>query len=147
MPICSDRGGIAVFVDVGGIMDFGTMLSELDARNVNSLVLAYVGDAVQSLIVRTQLATSSDAKAGDLHVATSRTVNAHAQAVLADSIYDSLTEREQDVYHRARNTKNSHNAKNQSRDDYKKATALEAVIGYLYLMGDIDRIRHLLEAR
>lgn len=128
-------------------MDFGMPLTELQARNINSLVLAYVGDAVQSLLVRTHLATSSDAKAGDLHVEASRTVNAHAQSVLADSIYDKLTELEQDVYHRARNTKNSHNAKNQTRDDYKKATALEAVIGYLYLMGNTDRIIQLLEAK
>ncbi len=128
-------------------MDFGTVITELEARNVNSLVLAYVGDAVQSLIVRTRLATSSDSKAGDLHVEASRIVNAHAQSMLADSIYDRLTELEQDVFRRARNTKNSHNAKNQTRCDYKKATALEAVIGYLYLMGDTDRILQLLEAR
>ncbi len=128
-------------------MDFGKKLQELEARNINSLVLAYVGDAVQSLYVRTQLATATDDKAGKLHVVASRTVNAHAQSVLADNIYDMLTELEKDVFHRARNTKSSHNAKNQTREDYKKATALEAVIGYLYLMGQTDRIIQLLGAQ
>ncbi len=128
-------------------MHFDKVMTELEARNVNSLVLAYVGDAVQSLVVRTQLAVSSNAKAGQLHVEASRIVNAHAQAQLGDDMYDSLTELEQDVYRRARNASNTHTAKNQSRSDYQKATALEAVLGYLYLMGDTDRIMQILEAK
>ena len=105
---------------------------------------AYVGDAVQSLYVRHQLAVSSDFKAGDLHRMVSSRVNAHEQANLAENLFDRLTEVEQSVYLRGRNSKSHHKAKNQSGADYRKATGFEAVLGYLYLTGATDRIHELL---
>lgn len=125
-------------------MDFGKILTEKEAAALNVLALAYVGDAVQSLYVRHQLATLGDFKAGDLHKMASSRVNAHEQANLAENLFDSLTEDEQSVYLRGRNSKSHHKAKNQSGADYRKATGFEAVLGYLYLTGNDDRIRRLL---
>jgi ribonuclease-3 family protein len=119
-------------------------ISKLAAANVSPLTLAYVGDAVHSLFVRANLTLSHDSKAGELHRLASGSVNAHSQALTADSILPRLTEEEQDVFRRGRNAKSHHTAKNQTRTDYMKATGIEAVLGYLYLIGDIDRIKELL---
>lgn len=120
------------------------ILSAKDAQQLNSLVLAYVGDAVQSLYVREHLATSLDVKAGQLHKLASNVVNAHNQALLADKLFDTFTEEERDVFLRGRNGKSHHKAKNQTGADYRKATGFEAVIGYLYLTGNDSRIAELL---
>ncbi|MCM1195048.1 MAG: ribonuclease III [Corallococcus sp.] len=125
-------------------MDFGRILTEKEAERANGLVLAYVGDAVQSLYVRHRLAVSCDLKAGDLHKLASNRVNAHTQANAADRLFDGLTDREKDVFLRARNSKSHHKAKNQTGADYRKATGLEAVFGYLYLTGDVERLVALL---
>lgn len=126
-------------------MYFGKILTEKEAASLNPLVLAYVGDAVESLYVRHNLAVSHDCKAGELHKLASDRVNAGKQANLAEKIYASLTEEEKSVYLRGRNGKAHHKAKNQTGADYRKATGLEAVLGYLYLTGNVQRINILLE--
>ncbi len=120
------------------------ILSAHQAQQVNSLVLAYVGDAVQSLFVRQNLAVNHDLKAGDLHKLASKVVNAHSQALLADELFDTFTDEEKSVFLRGRNGKSHHKAKNQTGADYRKATGFEAVIGYLYLTGNDTRIVELL---
>ena len=125
-------------------MNFGKILTEKEAQNVNGLTLAYIGDAVHSLYVRHQLSTSLPFKAGELHRLASGKVNAHEQAILAENLFDSLTEDEQAIYLRGRNSKSHHKAKNQSGADYRKATGFEAVLGYLYLVGNTERICELL---
>lgn len=120
------------------------ILSAKEAQQLNSLVLAYVGDAVQSLYVRQNLATTCDLKAGQLHKLASMVVNAHHQALLADKLFDTFTQEEKDVFLRGRNGKSHHKAKNQTGADYRKATGFEAVIGYLYLTGNDSRIAELL---
>lgn len=125
-------------------MEFGKILTEKEAQSLNGLVLAYVGDAVQSLYVRHQLAVLHDFKAGDLHKMVSGKVNAHEQANLAENLFNSLTQDEQAIYLRGRNSKSHHKAKNQSGADYRKATGFEAVLGYLYLTGNTARIKQLL---
>lgn len=126
-------------------MEFFDKLTKSQAQNVNSLTLAYVGDAVQSLYVREKLAKEHDLKAGQLHKMTSEIVNAHTQAMQAEKLLQTFTEEEKSVYLRGRNCNAHHKAKNQSGADYRKATGLEAVLGYLYLCGEIERIKHLLE--
>lgn len=126
-------------------MEFFDKLTKSQAQNVNSLTLAYVGDAVQSLYVREKLAKEHDLKAGQLHKMASEIVNAHTQAMQAEKLLQTLTEEEKSVYLRGRNCNAHHKAKNQSGADYRKATGLEAVLGYLYLCGEIERIKHLLE--
>lgn len=120
------------------------IISAHQAQQVNSLVLAYVGDAVQSLYVRQKLVLQHDLKAGDLHKLASSVVNAHNQALLADKLFDLFTDEEKSVFLRGRNGKSHHKAKNQSGSDYRKATGFEAVIGYLYLIGNDERIAQLL---
>lgn len=125
-------------------MNFGKILTEKETLALNGLALAYVGDAVQSLYERHQFATLGGFKAGDLHRMVSARVNAHEQATLAENLFDALTEKEQAVYLRGRNSKSRHKAKNQSGADYRKATGFEAVLGYLYLTGNTERICQLL---
>lgn len=114
-------------------------------KQMNPLVLAFVGDGVETLYVRTRLALSSDAKANDLHRRTAGEVNAHAQSEQAEKLLPYLTEEERDIYLRARNSKSHHHAKNYSVTDYRRASGLEAVIGYLYLVGESKRLDALFE--
>lgn len=126
-------------------MDFLTTISEKEAQSMNALTLAYVGDAVHSLYVRQQLTFTGDRKIDALHRLASSKVKASAQAEFAESLFDSLTEAEQSVYLRGRNSSSHHKAKNQTLADYRKATGFEAVLGYLYLTGQYERLRYILE--
>lgn len=125
-------------------MDLGKILTEKEARELNPLTLAFVGDAVQSLYVRNYLAVSVNAKAKELHKLASDTVNAKEQSRLAEKLFDIFTEEEKSVFLRGRNVKAHHKAKNQTGADYRKATGLEAVFGYLYLTGNTERLLKLL---
>ncbi|MBR5250497.1 MAG: Mini-ribonuclease 3 [Clostridia bacterium] len=116
------------------------ILDKCVAKAYNPIVLAYVGDAVHSLYVRHSLVLKSDAKAGDLHKKASKIVSAVSQSKLADLIYPILTEEEADIFRRARNSHTHSSAKNADIIDYKKASGLEAVFGYLYLTGQEDRL-------
>ncbi len=120
-------------------------LDERDALALSALTLAYVGDAVQSLYVRRELAVSMNVKPNVLHALASGRVKASAQAALAEKLLDCFTETELDVYHRGRNSSPNHRAKNQSAADYRKATGFEAVLGYLYLTGQKERLQQILD--
>ncbi len=125
-------------------MAFFPDMSESDALSLNALALAYVGDAVHSLFVRNKLVTESNVKAEVLHERSSERVKASSQAALAQELLPLFTETELSVYHRGRNGSPHHRAKNQSAADYRKATGLEAVLGYLYLTGQTERLLQLL---
>ena len=114
-------------------------------KQMNSLVLAFVGDGVETLYVRSKVALSCGEKANALHKKASAEVNAHAQSEQAERILPYLTEEETEIYHRARNSKSRHHAKNFSVTDYRRASGLEAVIGYLYLTGETERLKQLFE--
>lgn len=128
-------------------MDFFEIVSKEQALCMNSLVLAYVGDAVQSLYERQKLALTHDFKTGVMHKMASEKVNAHTQAQLVAELWDTLTEEEQEVYKRGRNSTVHHRAKNQSPSDYRKATGFETLLGYLYLTGQTARLKQLLECK
>ena len=130
----------------GAIPQLGRQLMPSEARELNPLVLAYVGDAVQMLYLRTRFATSSHAKAGKLHVLVSAQARATAQAAAADALQGAFTDEERDVYMRGRNSHSGTVAKHASVAEYRKASGLEAVFGWLYLTGETDRLRQLLEA-
>lgn len=121
------------------------VLTEHDILALNPLVLAFIGDAVQQLMVRTRLAATSTSKAGELHKLATAEIKAPAQAIVMDRLMPHLTEAEHDVYRRTRNTKMNTVAKNASIADYKKASGYEAVIGYLYLLGRNERLQELVE--
>lgn len=107
------------------------------------LVLAWIGDAYLTLAIREWLVNQSSAGSGALHVKMKSYVSAPAQARVWERIYDYLTEEEKDLGRRARNRHNTSMAKNSSVADYKKATALEAVLGYLYLTKNTQRLESL----
>ena len=114
-------------------------MEENKANQLNPLSLAFVGDAVFTLFIRTKLAIEHDNKAGALHSMANRYVKATAQAKIENELSPLFTQREADIARRARNHHNSTKAKNASLADYKKATALEAVLGYLTLTNQSER--------
>ena len=118
-------------------------MTENVALNKDSLALALVGDGVWTLYVRTRLITQYDYKSGKLSGCAVRYVNAAAQCKMLYAIEDTLNESERDVCRRARNAHSVSRAKNATLDEYKKATALEALFGYLYLTGQTDRLNTL----
>ncbi|HBU12967.1 MAG TPA: Mini-ribonuclease 3 [Clostridiales bacterium] len=114
------------------------------AAQLAPLTLAYVGDSVFDLFVRTMLILKETGGAGLLHKESVKLVNARAQAAFAGRIKESLTERELNVFMRGRNAKSATTPKNMSVADYRHATAAEALIGYLYLSGQHERLKELL---
>ena len=114
------------------------------ARELNPLVLAYVGDGVHTLYVRLQELGKTTGKADKLHKAVTARVKAEAQAKSMQSIMGLLDEEESDIYHRARNAHSHSMAKNATVVDYRMATGFEALIGFLYLTGQNDRLEFLL---
>lgn len=115
-------------------------ISESEARQMNPLVLAFVGDSVHHLAVRTRLACNSDAKSGELHKLATSEVKATAQANMFGRIEGMLGEDEMAIYKRARNSKVHTMAKHATCMEYKCASGFEALIGYLYLTGKHDRL-------
>ncbi|MBQ5996012.1 MAG: ribonuclease III [Clostridia bacterium] len=111
--------------------------------NINILSLAFLGDAVYSLMVRERLVTDSALPAGKLHRESVGFVSASAQSEAMHKLLPLLTEEENDIFHRARNAHPHHTPKNQSIGDYHYATALEALFGYLYLKKDYERLSQL----
>lgn len=109
------------------------------------LTLAYIGDAVYDLMVRTLVVEHGNCAANKLHRRTSQIVKAPAQAKLIDQIFPMLTEKEQDIYRRGKNAKSYTMAKNATMGEYHKATGLEALMGYLYLNGEMERAVELLK--
>ena len=113
---------------------------------LHPLALAYIGDTVFDLYVRTALIDGHGIKAGALHAMAKRRVCAAAQARAAEQVLPLLTEAECSVFNRARNAQPHTVPKNAQPGDYALATALEAVLGYLYLLGDEQSLRRVLSA-
>ena len=120
------------------------ILKEVETFDKQPLVLALVGDGVHTLYVRTKLASTTGLKVNELNKKVSATVNAGWQAKMYHSIETLLTERELQVARRARNTNIHSHAKNYSIEEYIHATAFEALLGYLYLSGQDERLQEIL---
>ena len=118
-------------------------IPQTDIRSYSSLTLAFIGDGIYDLIIRTLVAGRHNTLPGRLHVQKSRLVRAQAQAEMIRILQTELTEEEAAVYRRGRNARPGSVAKNASPADYRKATGLEALYGYLYLTGRTDRILEL----
>mgnify|MGYP004502944077 CR=1 FL=1 len=112
---------------------------ERDVRSYSALTLAYLGDAVFEIIIRTLIVESTKGPVKNLHKRTSELVNAASQAELVSSIQDLLTEEELRAYRHGRNAKTSSVAKHADIHDYRNATGLEALFGYLFLTGQSGR--------
>jgi len=121
------------------MMDNGK-LSTSDVRMLNPLVLAYIGDSVYDTFVRTLLVSGGHGQVAKLHKMSIEFVKAKAQADILERITEMLTSEEQDIVRRGRNTKSSTIPKNADISDYRYATGFEALIGFLYLTGQISRL-------
>lgn len=117
---------------------------DVDLRTFSPLALAFLGDAVYSLIIRTSVLARGNRQAEKLHNETTRLVRAQKQAAIGRAVYDLLTPEEQKVYRRGRNSHPMHHAKGASLDEYLQATALETLCGYLYLQGRTERLMEIL---
>ena len=106
-------------------------IKHVDIRTYSPLTLAYIGDGIFDIVIRSVVVGKGNTKANLLHKHTSNMIEA---------LLPHLTEEESDVYHRGRNAKSPSMAKNATMADYRKATGLEAVMGYLYLKDDFERV-------
>ena len=120
-------------------------LEGVDLRLYSPLSLAFVGDCVYDLVIRTMLVLPDKRKVESLHKEKSRMVNATAQAGYIKKLKEHLTEEEMDVFKRGRNAKVHSKAKNAGIGDYHNATGYEALLGYLYLKGENERIVELVK--
>jgi len=121
-------------------------VKEADIRTFSPLSLAFLGDAVYSVIIRTMIVSRGSRQPEKLHNETTRYVSAARQAAIGRAIADLLTEEEAKIYKRGRNASPYHHAKHASLKDYLEATALETLCGYMYLQDRMDRFMMLLQA-
>lgn len=115
-------------------------IKEVDIRTYSPLTLAYIGDGIFDLVIRSIVVGRGNTRANELHHRTSHIVKAHTQAEMAEKLLPVLTETENDIYRRGRNAKSPTMAKNATMSDYRNATGFEALMGYLYLTDQFERI-------
>lgn len=120
-------------------------IAPVDIRTYSPLTLAYIGDGIYDLIIRSIVVGKGNTKASNLHKETSRMVKAQAQAKMIELLLPYLTEEEADIYRRGRNAKSPTMAKNATMSDYRKATGFEALMGYLYLKDEFVRLVELVK--
>lgn len=120
-------------------------LKEVDVRTFSPLTLAYIGDGVYDLIIRSVVVERANAPANKLHQKATKYVKASAQAAMILALQDQLSEEELAVFKRGRNAKSYTVAKNASMTDYRNATGFEALVGFLYLSGQNERILELVK--
>ena len=118
--------------------------TEEEVNFLNPLVWAYIGDSVYELFIRTNLVNNSNEKVHKLHVNAVKFVKAAGQAKILKAIEKELTEEEQNIVRRTRNTQNHHIAKNATPAEYSYATAFEGLIDYLYLNKRDERLKYIL---
>ena len=115
-------------------------LKEMDPGTYSPLALAYIGDAVYELIVRTMVISHGSIQVNKMHKKSASLVNAGTKAEMIRLMMEELTEEETAVYKRGRNAKSVTTAKHATVVDYRTATGFEALCGYLYLMGRLERL-------
>ncbi len=117
----------------------------MNAREYSPLALAYIGDAVYEVLIRTVVIGIGNSRVNKYHQTTKEYVQAKGQAEFYNHIKEILTEKEEDIFKRGRNAKSSSSAKNTDILTYRYATGVEALIGYLYIDQDIDRILEIMQ--
>lgn len=121
-------------------------MPDVDIRTYSPLTLAYIGDGIYDLVIRSLVVAGGNARASALHRRTSQAVRAKTQAAMAELLLPQLTLEEADIYRRGRNAKSPTVAKNASVADYRKATGFEALMGWLYLRDEFPRLADLVKA-
>lgn len=119
-------------------------LPNKDIRSYSPLALAYIGDAVYDLLIRTEIVAKGNCQVNKYHKQVSSIVKAESQAQLMHVLLDELTEQEHDIYRRGRNANSYTKAKNATMGNYHRATGFEALLGYLYLTEQYSRITDLI---
>ena len=120
------------------------VLTVQQARQLSPVTLAFVGDAVYSLYVRARLVVSKDRRPAELQKLSSAEVSAFGQSRLLVDLEPQFTPEEEEIYRRGRNAKKATKSKNADVADYNRSTGFEAVLGFLYLTGNEERIHQLL---
>ncbi|MCD8300126.1 MAG: ribonuclease III [Clostridiales bacterium] len=120
-------------------------IEDVDFRTCPPLTLAYIGDGVYDLVIRSIEVGESHAKVNTLHHQTSQLVKAQTQSEMIELLLPELSETEADFYRRGRNAKSATIAKNATVADYRRATGFEALMGYLYLSGQTGRMLALIK--
>lgn len=120
-------------------------MEEVDVTTYSPLTLAYIGDGVYDLIIRSLVVSHGNKQVNKLHKETSSLVQASAQSLMMRAMQEHLTEEEHMIYKRGRNAKSISPAKNQSITDYRRATGFEALLGYLYLKKEWKRMLDLVK--
>lgn len=120
-------------------------MKEVDIKEYSPLTLAYVGDSIYDLIIKSLVVNEGNRQVQKLHKETSMRVQASAQSKMMRAIQEHLTEEEHAVFKRGRNAKSVSPAKNQSITDYRRATGFEALMGYLYLKKEWKRMLELVK--
>ena len=113
---------------------------EVRPNEYSPLTLAFIGDSVFDLVIKSVIVEKANCQVNKLQNKTSKIVRATTQALIVDALKDELSEEEANIYRRGRNAKPYTKAKNASYSEYCKATGLEALVGYLYLKGDTERL-------
>ena len=126
-------------------MEESIKTEQINAYQYSPLALAYMGDSILDLLVKKYFVTHSNMQPHKYHVEVSKIVKAVNQADYIDRIMEELSEDELDVYKRGRNTNTHSKAKNATMGQYRKATGLEALYGYLYLKGDMERLQYFVD--
>jgi len=121
---------------------FGT--PEINADQYSPLTLAYMGDCAYEIVIRTLLVHKGNTHVDRLNKRASNLAKAGTQSQMITAILDSLKEEEVTIYKRGRNAKSYTSAKNASINDYRRATGFEALIGWLYLKGEFDRMTEII---
>lgn len=120
-------------------------LEDTDIRTYSPLTLAYIGDAIYELVIRTILVEKGNTQVNKLNQRANRLVKASAQSEMIEKLKPHLTEEEMAVFKRGRNTKSYTMAKNATMSDYRRATGFEALMGYLYLTEQWERMLELIK--
>ena len=120
-------------------------MKEVDVHSYSPLTLAYIGDSIYDLIIKSLVINQGNRQVNKLHKETSMYVQASTQSLMMRAMQEELTEEEHAVYKRGRNAKSVSPAKNQSITDYRRATGCEALLGYLYLKKEWKRMLDLVK--
>lgn len=121
-----------------------TPLTNEEAELLNPIVLAFLGDAVYSLYVRERLVRSGEGKASEYQKSASKIVSAQGQSAFLEKVLPLFTEEEQAIFRRGKNAKKATKSKSASNLEYSRSTGFEAVLGFLHLTGQQERIEELL---
>ena len=127
-------------IKIPSLMKEALQLEPIDVCSYSPLALAYMGDAVYEVLIRTRVMNRGSMQVNKMHKKSASLVKAEAQARMIQALQEELTEEETAVYKRGRNAHSASSAKNASIRDYRMATGFEALVGYLYLTGQYERL-------